>query len=79
MAEISDPVQHAAAVTPSDTANLPAGTTALYIGVTGNVQVTMMDGTVVIFSNFPVGWQPIRVIKVWATNTTATNLVAVWQ
>lgn len=79
MADTSDPVPHAAAVTPSDTVNLPEITTALYIGVAGNVQVTMMDGAVVLFSNFAAGWQPIRVSRVWNTGTTATNIIAVWQ
>lgn len=79
MADISDPVPHAAMLTPSDTVNLSAITTALYIGVAGDAQVTMLDGTVVHFSNLAVGWHPIRVSRVWATNTTATNIVGVWQ
>ena len=79
MAEISDPVPHAAAVTPSDSVDLSEVTTAIYIGVAGDMQVTMLNGEVVLFSNFAVGWQPIRVRRVWNTNTTAAKIVAVWQ
>jgi hypothetical protein len=79
MAEISDPVPHAAAVTPSDSVDLPAVTTGLYVGTSGNIQVTMMDGVILTFANVPVGWHPIRVKRVWSTNTTASNIIAVSQ
>jgi hypothetical protein len=67
------------AVTPSDTAKLgtnPEGY-ALYVGVTGNIVVDLISsGTQITFSNVPVGFFPVMVSKVWATNTTATNMVA---
>ena len=78
-AHSADPAVHAAVVTPSDTTDLANATTAIYVGGTGNIQVTMLGGETVIFSNVPVGWQPIRVTRIWATNTTATTIVACWR
>jgi hypothetical protein len=55
---------------------------ALYVGVTGNINVITADdstngglGTPVLFSNIPVGWFPVQVRAVMATSTTATNIV----
>lgn len=75
----ADPALFAAAVTPSDTADLTDLTTALYVGGTGNIQVTMGSGQLVVFVALPVGWHPIRVSRIWSTNTTATNIVACWR
>ena len=74
----SDPAHHAIAVVPSDTADLPAASTSIYVGVSGNLKVTMLGGEILTFGNVPVGWHPIRVTRVW-TSTTATNIVAVWR
>jgi hypothetical protein len=85
--EASDPARHAVAVTPNDTEDITNAATeaaplyakALYIGVTGNVAVIMAGdatGTAVTFSNVPVGFMPIQVRRVMATNTTATGIVA---
>ena len=74
----SDPAHHAVAVVPSDTADLPAASTSIYVGVSGNLKVTMLGGEILTFSNVPVGWHPIRATRVW-TSTTATNIVAVWR
>jgi hypothetical protein len=74
----SDPAHHAVAVVPSDTADLPAASTSIYVGVSGNLKVTMLGGEILTFGNVPVGWHPIRVTRVW-TGTTATNIIAVWR
>ena len=74
----SDPAHHAVAVVPSDTADLPAASTFIYVGGTGNLKVTMLGGEILPFGTVPVGWHPIRVTRVW-TSTTATNIVAVWR
>lgn len=72
------PATRAEAVTPSDTVDLLSISRALWIGVTGNVKVTMRDGgDPVIFTNLTVGWHPLRVTRVWSTSTTATSIVAV--
>jgi len=66
----------ATAVTPSDSTLIPT-TRALYIGVTGNLAVQMSDDeNVITFTNVAVGIFPIQVIKVMATNTTATGIIA---
>jgi hypothetical protein len=74
----SDPAHHAAAVTPNDTVDLPVASTAIYIGVSGNLKVTMLGGEILTFANVPIGWHPIRITRVW-TSTTATNIIAVWR
>lgn len=69
---------NAAAVTPSDTVNIPR-TTGLYVGGAGNLKVDMAgDGkTTVTFSAVPVGTiLPISVQRVYATGTTATLILA---
>lgn len=69
---------NAAAVIPSDTGNLTHEST-LYIGGTGNVKVTMFKSGEVTFLNCQKGSTlPILVTRVWATGTTATNIIALW-
>lgn len=78
----------AAAVTPSDTLNIPSPSTedgsgnngcVLYIGVTGDLKVTTVGGNDVTFVNVQGGtFFPIQVIKVFSTGTTATNIIAIW-
>jgi len=75
----SDPAHHAVAVTPNDKVDLPAVSTAMFIGTAGNLKVTMLGGESLTFNNIPVGWHPIRVTRVWAANTTAANIIAVWR
>ena len=75
----SDPAYHAATVTPSDTVDLLAASTAIFVGGAGNLRVRMLGGEVVVFIGLPVGWHPIRVTRVMATSTTATNIVVVWR
>ena len=75
----SGSAEHAAAVTPSDSADLPGGpATFLYVGGTGSIKVTTVGGEDVTFSAVPVGILPIAVKRVWSTGTAATNLVACW-
>ena len=76
----SDPAEYAAAVTLSDSTVLTPTPRALYIGVGGDVVVTMAaDGTDVTFKNVPTGTKlPVRVSKVKSTNTTASSIVALY-
>jgi hypothetical protein len=76
---ISDPVPNASTVSPSDSVDLSSISTAIYIGTTGNLKVTMMNAEVVTFMSLPIGFHPIRVRRVWSTGTTASNIIAVWQ
>jgi len=68
----------AEAVTPSDSVNLGSPST-IYVGGTGNVQVTTANGDVVTFVGLLGGSViPVQVIRVWATSTTALNLVRIY-
>lgn len=64
-------------VTPSDSTNLET-TRAIYVGTTGNLAVTMADGQVVTFTAAAVGYHPLQVTKIMATNTTAGSLLALY-
>lgn len=68
----------AAAITKSDTANL-ATPSVVYVGGTGNVKVTTAQGDTVTFVGVPAGFViPVQVLRVWSTDTTATNMVAIY-
>ncbi len=70
----SAPAEKAAAVTASDATVV--NFRSLYVGTGGNLAVTMAGGGDVIFPAVPSGAvMPIRVSKVLATNTTASNIV----
>ena len=78
----------AAVVTPSNTANIPNISTqdgsgnegnCLYIGGAGNVKVMTVGGDEVIFHAVPAGTTlQVKVLRVFATGTTATNILALW-
>ena len=78
----------AAAVTPSDTSNIPSVSTedgsgnngcVLYVGGFGNVKVLTVGGDEVTFTNIQDGtFMPVQVLRVFATGTTATGIVAIW-
>lgn len=77
--------ERCALVTPSDSANIPPITggdnnvgCVLYVGTTGDLKVTTFGGDVVTFKNFPVGFLPLNVLRVWATGTTASDILACW-
>ena len=68
----------AQAVTTSDTVNL-LNPSVIYVGATGNIQVTTANGDIVTFTGVPSGSVlPVQVIRVWATLTTATNMVRIY-
>lgn len=77
MSNVSDPARYGAAVTPSNSVDLPAPTRGLFVGVAGNISVEMRNGTV-LFTNVPVGILPIQCTRVNYTGTTATSMVALW-
>lgn len=68
--------RRAFAVTPHNSNELTYVTKALYVGTTGDVKVTMYDGTAVTFTAVPAGAiLPICVKVIWSTGTTASNIV----
>lgn len=68
----------AAAVTTSDTVNL-ATPSVIWVGGAGNVKVTTAQGSDVTFTGVLAGAiLPVQVLRVWATGTTATNMVRIF-
>ena len=71
--------QNAASVTPSDSEDLSDIASALWIGSIGTIKVDLEgEGTGVTFAAVPAGLFRARVKKVYATGTSAGNLVALW-
>lgn len=71
------PITRLVTVVPSDTTDLPEVTRALYVGVSGTVHVLTAEGNDVTLTALVAGqlhW--IRVARVFATGTTATNILA---
>jgi len=71
------PYEHAAAVTPHDTNDLPFRTVALWVGGAGDLTFITMHGETVALAAVPAGTLlPVRADKVLDTGTTATLIVA---
>lgn len=71
------PASHAAAVTPSDTTDLSFATKRIWVGGTGAVKVNTVGGETVTYTGVPAGaYLNVRATRVYATGTTATNIVA---
>tara|TARA_R110000851_G_scaffold36087_3_gene94442 strand:- start:846 stop:1106 length:261 start_codon:yes stop_codon:yes gene_type:complete len=76
----------AASVTPSDTVVIPSpgggsgvnNGCVLYIGIEGDLKVTTAGNDDIVFKNVPVGFFPVNVLKVWATGTVASEIIALW-
>ena len=77
MSRMQDPGAGGAAITPSDSTEL-TGVRGIYVGGDGNLAVVFVntDTAVTHFGVKAGSYLPIRVKKVMATNTTATNIVA---
>jgi hypothetical protein len=68
----------AAAVTPSDTQDLPEPS-IIYVGNVGAVKVTTAQGTEVTFIGVPSGSViPVQVRRVWSAGTTASDIVRIF-
>ena len=66
-------------ITPSDTQNLPREARGVYIGTGGHMKITTQYGKTVIFKNLVRGQiLPVQVWKVWQTDTTASDLIALY-
>ena len=76
---LDSPAGNAAAVTPSDTTLLTTSARALWVGTAGNLSVLTVGGQTVTFTGV-LGSMilPVRVQRVNATLTTATNIVALY-
>ena len=75
-AQSRQPAIGAFPITTNDTTDLAIPAKELYIGVSGDVKVTMINNdTAIVFKAVPVGVLPIHVKKVYKTGTTATSIV----
>ncbi len=71
------PAHDATLLTTSDTLDLTVEARALYIGGAGDVRVLTREGSDTVFSAVPAGSiLPVFTKRVFATNTTATLIVA---
>lgn len=73
---MTSPITGAEAVTPSDTVDLSETATSLYVGTAGTLKVSFEDGTTVTYAAIAAGRHPLRVKRVWATGTSASNITA---
>ena len=77
---MADTAYSSVTVTPSDSASLPSGVQALYVGTGGDVVVVHRVGeTAQTFKNVMTGAVlPIRCVQVYATGTTASDIRALY-
>lgn len=76
---LDSPAAHAAVVVPNNTTNLASDTRAIFVGGAGNINLRTVGGEDVLFTGVVAGTVlPIRARRIYATNTTATNMVAMW-
>lgn len=74
------PATSAEAVTASDTVNFSGGVCrGIYVGGAGDVVVVFANGDVVTFAGVAAGSiLPVYAVRVNSTNTTATNMTALF-
>lgn len=77
--KLDSPATGGEAVTPSDSADLGYTSRGIYVGTAGNVAAVMLNGAVLTFKNVPAGTLlPIRCSRINNTNTTASDMVAIY-
>lgn len=75
----SAPAIGAATVTTSDTTNLTTTSRAVWVGGGGNLSVEFYSGSQVTIENIADGTLlPIKVVRVNATGTSATSILALY-
>lgn len=73
---IEHPATNAESVTPDDNNDLTKVTRSVYIGGAGDMKVDMADGGTVTFKSIPSGTiLPIRVSRVYSTDTSASEII----
>jgi hypothetical protein len=78
----------ASLVTPNDSVDIPSISNengrgnngcVLYVGTGGDLRVLTAGGDDVVFTGVQDGsFLPVNVVKVFATNTTASGILALW-
>jgi hypothetical protein len=73
---LESPAEDAFAITASDSTDLTKSTRSIYVGGSGNIKLTTVDGSTVTFNGAIAGSiLPIRAKRIFSTGTTATNLI----
>ncbi len=73
---LESPALNADSITPSDSVDLSEQTRAIYVGVSGDLKVTMVGGNTVTFVGVAAGIPlPIQAVRIFATLTTATDII----
>jgi hypothetical protein len=76
---VESPAGHAFEVTVHDTNQLPFSTRGIYVGVSGDLKVETTGGETVTFVGLAAGIiHPIRVVQVYNTGTSATDIIGVY-
>ena len=76
---LESPAERAFAITGNDSTDLTIFPRAIYVGGAGNVKVITLGGDTVTFSGVLAGTVlPVRVKRVFSTDTTATNLIGIY-
>lgn len=65
-------------VTPSDEVDLPETSQMIYIAGAGTLRVTTRGGMTVTTPVLHPGWHPLELVRIHATGTTATGIMAGW-
>ena len=74
-AGLESPAVRLAQLTPNDAADLTLTTRAIAVGSEGYVQVTTVMGDTGRVFVVPGAPFPVRATRIWATGTTATDIV----
>jgi hypothetical protein len=75
----SAPASEAYAITPSNSTDLSVPTRGIYVGVTGDLKVDMVEAGTVTFKGLAAGLiHPISAKRIYATGTTATDILGVY-
>lgn len=81
---LESPVVNGFAITPSDSDDLNRYSRYVYVGTAGDLKVALVGqdadqtNVVVTLTGLAKGFYPLRIRRVYATGTTATNLVALY-
>ena len=72
------PAHHAVAITPNDSASIHQAR-AVYVGTAGDLRLDMPSGATITLNNLAAGVvHPIQARRIYATGTTAADIVALY-
>lgn len=76
---LESPIANMFTITPSDSADLPFITRAIYVGGDGNIKLTTLGNETVTMTGVKGGViYPIRVKRVFDSDTSATDLLGLY-